>query len=794
MVYRYTGLAAAAILAFAFTQLNGLLRPTVQGPPWQFVVLAGLALGAVITWTGITYRLSMWVVTAINAMALIVVSFRIATPETLVFLIPTQASFSAMGAQLDQAMVIIRNGIEPVLPVSGLVVIITALFWVVGAVTAYGLLRGRPGIAVIPGLVLSLQFATMDRNPTGMARILVFLALLAGAVMAVTADERANTSGRMAHASGWRPTRSFLNAATVAALGVTLVGSAIAVGTFRNSVPYDGIVTWRVATGLTGEYFGSVSYNTFASIQQSIVSNTNTPLFFAEIEGDVPAESVYFRLLTLETYERGRFFANRPEIEPLETNTWEDLGHAFAGPTEEVTATIIVDRLVSEWQPAPYSPVDVLGDGTFEASLRVRKDDGSLRLEGGLSYQELKYSVTSLVPHPDLDVLASNSNGELSPLFEAAATDGAPVPSPSVGQVREAPPNVEVFLQVPEDLDPEIQALAREKTTNLRTPFEIGLALESWFRSSDFSYTTDIEPGHGATDLADWLLDAESNSYRAGYCENFATSMAVMARTLGVPSRVVLGFTPGERTARDDVVVVRDRNAHAWVELWMPTQGWVQFDPTPRPDQINPTTTGEVVAQLGFDPVDYFEDIPDPLFALPDQPGRLFDPDDFLDRNLDFSLDDLGAPAASSGAGLGRWAWPVVLLGIGAALGFGGIPLLKWSRRRRRMARLQNGDITAAWEDIVARLEDYGERPAPTLTPDELAEAVDPALEPLATVYGKAIYGPPAAQDPAVVTTATSSLEQTTSRLAGRYSRTQRIVSLYRLTSLIPDGWRRRRP
>ncbi len=73
--------------------------------------------------------------------------------------------------------------------------------------------------------------------------------------------------------------------------------------------------------------------------------------------------------------------------------------------------------------------------------------------------------------------------------------------------------------------------------------------------------------------------------------------MAVMARAVDVPSRVVLGFTPGE-TGPDGVVTVRQKNAHAWVELWVDGQGWVRFDPTPRSDGVNPATT----ADMGFDP------------------------------------------------------------------------------------------------------------------------------------------------------------------------------------------------
>ena len=651
VVYRYTGIAAGAILALAFSQLTSLLRPTVSGPPWQFVILAGLALGAVITWTGLTYRLPAWLVGLVNLIALTLVAFRIATPDTLAFVVPSSASFTEMGEQLSQAMAIIRNGIEPVIPVSGLVVIVAAVFWVVGAVTAYALVRRRPALAVVPGLVLSLQFATMDRSPTSMWLVMAFVVLLAGAALAVTWDQRAATAGRMAHASGWRPSRSLVGPATVFALAVTLVGSMFAVGALGSSVPYDGVVQWRAATGLSGGFYGSVSYNPFVGIQQSLVTQSNAPLFSARIRGDITPDRVYFRLLSLETYESGQFFADRPEVEPLDTEEWEEGGHTFAGPTAQVITDIIIDRLQMAWLPAAYTPTAVRGAETLTGSLRVRKDDGSLILDGGLSYPELFYSVTSEIPQPDLDVLAAGQNGELSPLFEAPAEDGLPVPDPAAAPAREEPPSVERYLQLPDDLDPGIRALARSKTSNLDTPFEVGLALEAWLRSSDFQYTTDITPGHGATDLAEWLLDeyADTPFHRAGYCENFATSMAVMARTLGIPSRVILGFTPGERTANEDVVVVRDRNAHAWVELWMPSQGWVRFDPTPRPDRINPTTAADVADELGYDLVAYFDQIPEVVLTPGQTPPRFFDPGAIPEEDLAIDPAAFDAPLGGGG-------------------------------------------------------------------------------------------------------------------------------------------------
>ncbi len=799
MVARYTALATAAILAFVLFELNSLLRGTVEGPPWQFVIVAALVLGSGITWTGLTYRLRTWVVALLNLGAFAVVALRIATPDTLLVILPTPASLTEIGRQFDQAMVIIRNGIEPVIPVSGLVVIIAGVMWAVGALAAYGLMRSRPVFAVVPGLVLALQFATMDRSPTELLRIVVFVLLLAGTALAVTADERRNGPGTMAARSGRSTRSSIVGPAAAAAVTVAVLGSVLSVSALANTVPYDGMMQWRASTGLTGEFYGGVSYNPFVGIQQSLVTQTDVPLFFAQVEGDLEPEDVYFRLLTMDTYQGGQFFADDPDVEPIENDAWEAAESAFTGPTADITTTIVIDRLVMDWLPAAYTPTGVEGDDSFTSAVRIRQDDGSIILDGGITYPDLLYAVTSEVPLPDVDLLATGSDGALSPLFAAAAADDAPVPEPVALDgdidVRETPPDVERYLQLPETLDTGIAALAREKTANLDTPFEMGMALEQWFRSSDFQYTTDITPGHGATDLAEWLLDeyADTPFHRAGYCENFATSMAVMARTLDIPSRVVLGFTPGEATTGDNVVVVRDRNAHAWVELWMPTQGWVRFDPTPRPDRINPATTGDVAEELGFDPVAYFSDIPDPVFNQPDRPPSDFDPGAIPDDQLEFDPSRLIGVGTGGGFSLPGWLQPVVATALLAALLLGLLPVLKLWRRRRRMARLERGDITAAWEEIVAQLDDYGRQPDPTLTPDEMAAGVDPALAPLASVYGRSLYGPETPSSQKMVATATRSLEQTTQRLSSRYSRWERLAAWYRPTSLIPSRFRRTR-
>jgi transglutaminase-like putative cysteine protease len=477
-----------------------------------------------------------------------------------------------------------------------------------------------------------------------------------------------------------------------------------------------------------------------------------------------------------------------PTVVNLDTRPWEEGGNVFAGPTDLVKTDIQIERLRMDWLPASYAPTSFSASASILDTIRVRQADGSLRLEGDLSYEGMQYTVESAVPHPDIAVLETDEDGNLSPAFEFAATEQN-LPDPEAAPIREEPANPDVYLNLPEDLEPDIQKLARQRTANLTTNYEIGLALESWFHSDAFAYSTNIEPGHGATDLAEWLLDEESPNYHVGYCENFATAMAVMARTLGVPSRVVLGFTPGEPTGQEDVYVVRDRNAHAWVELWIPSQGWMRFDPTPRSDGVNPTTYGEAETELGFDITAYL-DVPDSEPITIQNSGL---PTPLLPNDLDVIPQFNPDNGLGSGGGIHLPGWLAAALPflVLIALVAGGVPMVKWWQRRRRMRRLEEGDVTAAWEDIVARLTDLGDAPSPAATPRQIADSVDSAMIPLAVVYGRAIYGPQASVTPENVAAASASLDATRARLATRHSMPQRVIATYHPASIIPPGARR---
>jgi hypothetical protein len=149
----------------------------------------------------------------------------------------------------------------------------------------------------------------------------------------------------------------------------------------------------------------------------------------------------------------------------------------------------------------------------------------------------------------------------------------------------------QVYLQRPRKLDPRISQLAHEITRNAPTPYDKARAIENYLKT-EFHYTLDLKVGN-EDPLADFLFNT-----REGHCEYFATAMVIMLRTLEIPSRIVNGFQMGEYNELNDMYVVRESDAHSWVEAYFPhNDSWIEFDPTPAAG-INDYTQGGLLAEL----------------------------------------------------------------------------------------------------------------------------------------------------------------------------------------------------
>ena len=781
MVYRYSWIAGLASIGFAFWQLGRLLLPTTSGARWQLVVLSGLIIGLVITWTAVTYRLRTLVIVLINAAALFLAAARFAAPAESVFVLPTPAGMSSLWVDLTRAFDIIRHGVEPVRPITGIVIILTALFWVLGALLAWGLSKDHPFVALLPPLVVAVQFATLDRRTGSLTMLAVFVVLVAGSVFAVAYDERDRGAGRMASSRSEPQSRAPApTAALLVALAVTV--AVFGTGMLGPAVPRDGTVNWRTPGGLSGGFYGSVSYNPYVGIHDGLVSQEGIPLFRAKLAGNVPSDEVYFRLQTLETYRNGQWSAFRPEVYRLDEDPLEQPGHEYVGATRLLTADVEILALAQEWLPAPYAVAGA--DGSEAEAFRIRRSDTALVFRGDRTYRDMEYQVVSKVPEVRPEEISVDPGGGLSPLFTAAAIAGENLPPAGDITFRELP-DADRYTDLPENVDPRVRQQALDLTARFTTPFEKGLAIEHWFRESGgFVYDLEVDQGHSEDLLATWLFDdsAGNDSYRRGYCEQFATSMAVMTRSIGIPTRVVLGFTPGAEIAEDEVVVL-DNNAHSWVELWIPAVGWIAFDPTPRGDGANPVTSYERLSEtLGFEIAEYLEQVPEPV--RPDIEGSLLP--DLREPGIDLGeLDavDIGGPSVDTSS-IASWL-PIIPISIALVLlTIAAIPIVKWVRHRTRMRRLEDGDISAAWEEIIVKLTDFGEEPDPAATPAEVAARVDDAMKPLASVYSRSVYGGAGGLSTAQADAARQSMQLTSDRFAMKYSPIERFRSYYRLGSL----------
>ncbi|GMQ93084.1 MAG: DUF3488 and transglutaminase-like domain-containing protein [Acidimicrobiia bacterium] len=793
MVYRFSWIAGITAMGLAFWELSSVMRDSVTGTPWQVAILAAALLGAGITWTAIAYRAPAWLILVVNAGAFVILTGLIVAPETLLVILPTGETWTVVFDELGRAFEIIQRSVEPVRPVPGLVLLISLLFWTLGFLLTAGLLKDRPFVAVLTPLIVAVQFSIIDRKPKSFAHLAMFILVVAFSLIAIRADERDRGTGRLqrVNASG-PPTRRPTPAIGVLITG-TVVAGLLAVSLLGDAVPSDGFVTWRSAAGYSDGYSGSTSYNPFVDIKAGLISQTDNPLFTANIEGVDPS-TVRFRTVTLDVYENGRWATDRVHLFPLDDEPWIDPAQEYRGETVSVKVAITIQNLAQPWMPAPITPTATVagteGDGR---SMRVRRLDGSLFLPGDVTYEGMVYTVEANIPTytaETLSRLARTESGELSPLFRAAENAGEKIPRLEEANEMVELENFEYWTDIPDNLGSGVVVEARRQTKGLSTNFEKALALEYYFRSSgSFIYNTEVPSQWITGDVSDWLTDAENPYARNGYCEQFATAMALMGRALGIPSRVVLGFTPGD-ALNDTLVQVRDKNAHAWVEMWVPTYGWMSFDPTPRSGYAAPTANESLADILEFSPYDYVEAIPPS--QLVDDSGGGIGPDAGRfeareEQDSTFVPGGGGEGEDIAGPDLPRWATWILAMGAAAGVLVALVPITKWFRRRRRLARLKKGDITAAWQDITERLVDLGEPFDSAATPLEAAGSIDEAFVPLAEAYGQSLYGEYESTT-AVIDKATDAHTRAAQHMATRYSPIERILAAFRPTRII-EKW-----
>jgi hypothetical protein len=724
-------LAGIAAFVLMMLRLGRLLDSGAEAPAWQLIMVASVFLGGVIWWL-LTQTLSnRRIVVLVFTLAGLALFLRISVSHTLLAgFLPTLDTFGALGREMAQALDLIRYGVAPVFPTSGIVAILSLLMWLTGAAFVWGA-TGGPAMAMFgPSLGLYLQFAVMDRVPAGRGWMGAVAAVIALSLAAI-GIERRQESGRVRDLEGRPLARRAGSMALILAVLVA-AGSLFVTDRASSMVPPNGHVRWRFGGGY-GPGFGGITFDRLADLQQSIIRRSNAILFRATLDPDAPpADGIYWRMESLDLFDGTAWRPSADRADFYQPGIGGgDPEHAYRGTSQEITQRVKIENLRSQVIPTA-------GVGQFFRSESVNVAAFQITPDGSVIYQaeldegdEYEVHAVLTLDGEDLGALATLPDGSLSPLFARAAEDGATSLQPGSAPGDVTPPSdIERFTELPE-MPSGISRLARAQTAGAATPFEAAWLLQHWFRDSgQFQYSTDVSTGHGSLDLEAWLTDETSLNYRVGYCEQYAAAMAVLGRAVGIPSRVVWGFTPGsvvQQPDGTDVIVVRDNNAHAWVEMWMDGFGWVRFDPTPRGDGAIPES---VTAE--FDPALYLPPPGEGPITI-DQPGFFGQADPFSP----FDDSDLGVAGDGSGIEI-TWVWfllPLVVLLVAS------IPLLKLFRRRARLRKLAEGDVTAAWDEIVDRLTDL-RFPVPAhQTPLEFARATDRSLVPLASSYSAAVYG-----------------------------------------------------
>jgi transglutaminase-like putative cysteine protease len=145
------------------------------------------------------------------------------------------------------------------------------------------------------------------------------------------------------------------------------------------------------------------------------------------------------------------------------------------------------------------------------------------------------------------------------------------------------PPDIaDRYLQLPEDFPQRVRELADSLTADAKNAYEKAVAIKTYL--AKIPYSLKIETPPPDADGVDYFLFTQ----KSGYCVYFASAMAVMLRSTGIPARMVVGFLPGQHDAEQHRYIIRDRDYHAWTEVYFPGYGWIKFDPTPSAPAIVP--------------------------------------------------------------------------------------------------------------------------------------------------------------------------------------------------------------
>ena len=687
--------ATAGLALYSFVAALGFAR--VFGE-WDFVgdVLIVVIVGHGLSWVLRQRPMPGAVAVAITAVALGWVILWLNYPDTFTSVFPTGETFTIARADLALVRDQFPAAVAPVAYVGGwslLAGIGTGIAVLLGDTFAF---RARArGEALVPAGVLFVFVAAVGASRH---RVTLTLALVAAGVLAA-ALLRARFAQPPRTVLG-RPRRVLgMTVPAAAAVGCVVVLGAWVIGPRLPGADADALIDTKGRGGGVTEVL-----NPLVDIRARLVDRAATELFV--VHASAPS---YWRATGLSEFDGNKWDLG---------GNLDDVGSSLADPppgSTELVQNIQIKALGGELLPAAAEPTVATPDDGLRwaerTSTLVRVDR---ELERGDQFQ-----IVSAVPHFTQEELRR-------------ATSNSP-PDP-------------IYLELPSSFPASVRNTAAEVTAGSATTYDAMLTLQNWFRR-EFDYSLEVPQGHGTSAIEAFLRQ------RIGYCEQFAGTFAAMARSLGIPARVAVGFTPG--LGGNGTYSVLGKNAHAWPEVWFDGLGWVAFEPTPgrgapgaqdytgvapaQDDTVPPPGTGDGDGDGGGAPQEV------PVTVAPTVP-----PAD--DPTLRETPGQTPTPAVDATGVVANpdppWGALATIAGV-LALGLALPGLVRWWRRRHPHADVgrQMADL---WERALGAVAATGFHADPSLTPLEQARAAAPRLpvaarplRSLAVVATAAAYAPP---------------------------------------------------
>lgn len=575
----------------------------------------------------------------------------------------------------------------------------------VGGVLAIGLLVDALAVtyrsAAPAGLPLLALYSVAAGLSQGGARWLWFLCAAAGYLLLLLAEGRERlsqwgrvftdrTAGRRPGGPGGAaPVRTGRRIGALA-LGISLIVPlalpSMSGGLLDAARDDDG--------GSRGNGGGTVSaVNPLVALQDSLNQPENRTALVYSTDSE-EAQEQYMRIVALDKFDGSAWKPSERRITDIPDRMPTPKGLAPDVRTRTVRTTVSAsDWYAQDWLPMPF-PADRV---RLKGKWRFEPEGRTLVGYQGQTTRGAHYQVDSLLVEPTEQQLRS-------------------APEPPAGLKRE-------YTDVPESLPDVVRKTARKVTRGARDDYDRAVQLQDWFaEDGGFTYDTEVRAGSGTAAIANFLEQKE------GFCIHFSFAMASMARTLGIPARVAVGFTPG--TARGDgKMEVGLQDAHAWPELYFEGVGWTRFEPTP----TRGTTPSYAQPDSPTPDRNPSEQLPDRGQSATPSPGpSASDSCSAEERRTDPAC---GAAVPSAGNGGDDAGIPVgtVLAASAAALLVLLVPLLPMLlRRRQRNRRLrphpQDGPAGAAagvldaWRELLDTGWDHGIVPQDAATPRTAAD------------------------------------------------------------------------